>query len=311
MKRIALLAALVFPLTSHAFENCSISSASGPTSGGNTVTIRCPDLLDYEYGVVFGDVPAVSTARTADGLVAVAPFHLPGTVRIRLFEYDLFRGTDLTYTFEGAPPEQMERFLLPLFVPPIPGAFGSQFVTDFRARAEDWRSIALFGVNTTGNEHVELGHSPDGYSPRHFDYTGTPGRFFYVNDTSIGDFAASLHVYDTSRAGENRGTQLPIVRETQFDTRLFLLGVPTDPLYRNTLRIYGTTPGAVTVTIGSTPLTVFLQGARTTFEPAFAQITDFPIGYETIDVKIESASPVWAFISTTNNDTQLITTITP
>ena len=314
MKRIALFATLLLalPLAADHLENCTISQSSGPTSGGNSVTVRC-NLGDWPSAVIFGNVPAVSTERTDEHtLVTVAPPHLPGTVDIRLFEYDIFRGTDLTYTFEGDPPEQLERFLLPIYLPPIPGAFGSEFVTDFRARKKGMFSVSLHGIWPISNDVLELGHSPLGYQPRDFEYTGTPGRFFYVKDENATDFAATLHVYDTSRTGENRGTQIPVVRYTEFDTILFLLGVPTDPLYRNTLRIYGTAPGTVNVTIGEgTPFPLQLQGGSDSFEPAYAQFTNFPAGTETVDVKIESAVPVWAFISTTNNDTQLITTITP
>jgi hypothetical protein len=323
MKRMILLATLVLALPLFAGpeeEHCSIDPASGPTSGGTTVTLRCNSLGDWPYWVVFGNVGAVSTERTApDTLVAVAPEHLPGTVDIRIFEYDIYRPTGVTYTFVGETPEAMERFLLPVFLPPIQGAFGSEFVTDFRARAEDALAIQLHGVYTishNSDDPLELGHATHGgYQPRQFVYTGydgSPGRYFYVKDEYVGDFSTSLHVYDTSRGAESRGTQLPIVRETEFDTRLLLLGVPTDPLYRNTLRIYGTGSETVVVKIGdAAPFTVRLQATNDQFSPAYAQWTAFPVGVDPVDVKIESSAPVWAFISTTNNDTQLITTITP
>lgn len=316
MKRIALLLLLVSSVSVHAFENCTIDPASGPTTGGNTVTIRCPDLGDWPYGVVFGETAATTTDRVdATTLTAIAPAHLPGAVSIRLFEYDIFRGTNLKYTFVGEIPEQMTRFLLPIFIPPVEGAFGSQFITDFRARAEGFDSIQLYGVHEKSHSSespLELGHAPNGYQPRDILYAGQPGRFFYVKSEDANDFSASLHVYDTSRGAEHRGTQIPIVREDAFDTRLLLLGVPTDPRYRNTLRIYGTEPTAVTVRIGdAAPISLVVPGTNDPYQPSYAQFTAFPVGGDPVDVKIDAPVPVWAFVSTTNNDTQLITTITP
>jgi hypothetical protein len=323
MKRLILLAALVLALPLFAGtdeQHCTIDPASGPSSGGNTVTVRCNWLGDWPYAVVFGSVGAVTTERTApDTLVAVAPEHLPGTVEIRIFEYDIYIPAGVTYTFVGETPVAMERFLLPIFLPPVQGAFGSEFVTDFRARAEEALAIQLhgiYGVHHSSDSPLELGHAPhSGYQPRQIvyaGYAGNPGRYFYVKDEFVGDFSTSLHVYDTSRGGEQRGTQIPIVRETEFDTRLLLLGVPTDPRYRNMLRIYGTGPDTVTVKIGDAePFTIRLQATNDAFSPAYAQWGAFPVGVDPVDVKIESTAPVWAFVSTTNNDTQLITTITP
>jgi hypothetical protein len=64
---------------------------------------------------------------------------------------------------------------------------------------------------------------------------------------------------------------------------------------------------------------VHLSGATNPFEPAYAEIGDFPVGAGDVRVTIHTWSrlghipnpPVWAFLSVTNNDTQMITTITP
>jgi hypothetical protein len=317
MRRLAVLPFLLAALSVSADhgQECTISPSSGPTSGGTTVTIRCNDLKEgWPYGVIFGSTGAISTERTAaDTLVAVAPPHLPGTVGITLFEYDRGMGTHLTYTFEGAIPESFERMLLPIFTPPVHGAFGSEFRTELRIRAKEPAGIALNGLRVTfSDDPLELGHVPNGWPPEMLVYEGDPGRFFFVDDEDATNIAASLRVYDVSRAGENFGTEIPIVRDRDFSTRILLLGIAGDARYRNTLRIYGTNASTATITIGGrAPVTVPLRAGVSLFDPAYAQFSDFPIGGDPVDVRIEAPSPVWAFVSVTNNETQLISTITP
>lgn len=303
---------LVLPLSADHFDVFTISPTSGPSDGGNTVTLS-GNFDNWPYGVVFGHIPAISVERVDEHtIVAVVPPNLPGRVNVRVFQYDLLRGNAMGYTYEGDVPESLERFLVPIYVPPVKGAYGSEFRTDFRAREKEPTGIVLFGVHTRDSDVLSLGHSPLGYGPRRFVYDGTPGRFFYVNDEHAQKFSTNLRVYDTSQADENHGTEIPVVHESEFDQRLLLLGIPTDPRYRSTLRIYGVTPGAVTVKVGETePVTLYLKGAADVYEPAYAQFTAFPIGTETLDVQIESESAVWAFVSVTNNETQLISTITP
>jgi hypothetical protein len=55
------------------------------------------------------------------------------------------------------------------------------------------------------------------------------------------------------------------------------------------------------------------------FDPAYAQFSDFPSNVGEISVVLTPpapgeagfATPYWAFLSVTNNDTQFITTIRP
>jgi hypothetical protein len=71
-----------------------------------------------------------------------------------------------------------------------------------------------------------------------------------------------------------------------------------------------------------TPLNYSLDLAegKSVFEPAFASFTNFPANIGPVTVTIGIPVPpilppepprIWAFDSVTNNDTQLITTITP
>jgi hypothetical protein len=97
-------------------------------------------------------------------------------------------------------------------------------------------------------------------------------------------------------------------------------GVPTDPRFRNTLRLYSTRSSSLRVTVdGQPPVDVQLAAGADMFDPAYATYTQFPVGAEEISVTIEPTpnllpvvpAPFWAFITVTNNDSQAITTITP
>jgi hypothetical protein len=138
--------------------------------------------------------------------------------------------------------------------------------------------------------------------------------------------AANLRVREVSREEENAGTEIPIVRESDFrGADVALLNVPLHRKFRQTLRIYalGEGGGDVDVNIGGVRRTVTLTQGRDLFEPSYAEIADFPAppatGIRSIrvvvsppsDVVIGTFVPIWAFITVTNNETQQITAITP
>jgi hypothetical protein len=139
-------------------------------------------------------------------------------------------------------------------------------------------------------------------------------------------------VHDVTRDAQNFGTEIPIVRESDFRAnRIVLVGVPTDARFRNTLRVYGDSPVDVLVTVGNqAPVRLKMTGGITfpiinfpDFSvPAYVAFSNFPTGIGTVRVTIEAEpgflqplqpleSPIWAFITVTNNDTQAISTITP
>lgn len=333
LRRIPLFLLTLF-LSTSLFAAYTITPASGPTGGGTTVTIT-GEFGNWPYQVLFGDAPARSTTRVNQTtLVAVTPDHLPGPSAVRILEGDVFLDTALTFTFEGTPTFAYEGLLLPVFSPPVSGAFGSRFVTDFEMASKTDDPVSVFGlaencvvlciglpsfsdtpvlaqpVGATGNPAVE--------------YNGTPGRFIYVRRDETPNLAINLRVYDESVAATNFGTEMPVPRFSDFDARrIVLLGVPTDDRFRNLLRIYGFGPSQVTVTVeGQLPVAVFLPAPPDIFTPAYATFSQFPVGVGEVAVTIDAMRgpsgpspviefPIWGFITVTNNELQTITTITP
>ena len=311
----------LFAVSASAVEVTSVTPGSGPASGGTKVTLK-GDFAGWPYGVIFGGIGAATERVDDHTLVATTPVHLPGKARIALFEYDIVLGTKFEFTFEGPVPEQFERLLLPVFTPPTPGAFGSVFQTELRMMRKQQTSVGFFGIAQPCffafctwdyvNRSYELGHFPNGVKPDNFKYEGTPGRFVYVSREKLDAFAASLRVRDVTRSELNFGTEVPIVRSDRFATRIVLQGVPTDPRFRSRLLLYAADRADVAITVeGRAPVTRTLEAGADIFAPAYADFSDFPIGAAPVNVTIDSAVPIWALVSVTNNDTQLITTITP
>ncbi|HEX2061154.1 MAG TPA: hypothetical protein VHK90_10470, partial [Thermoanaerobaculia bacterium] len=159
--------------------------------------------------------------------------------------------------------------------------------------------------------------------------SATNAKLFYVPKGEKG-LAASLRVSEVSQQAANHGVEIPVVHRDEFDEEsIALVDVPIDPRFRLTLRIYGLNRGTnfVNVSFGGRLVQLPLQFSNDIFEPSYAVFTDFtasPTGSplpERVNVLIDvprgpggvhiPGSPIWAFITVTNNETQHITTITP
>ena len=322
----------------------TISPTSGPAAGGTTVTITgsgfepcaicSPPLGPF---VKFGGVEAPPVTILNDTTILVtAPPHLPGTVDLTFEQWNGTLTLPNAFTYTGTFEDSFERVLLPLFTPPVTGAFGSRFVTELRAAngASDTTAYAFaFGVQPLcARSGCRLAGDPwlqplmvrpgSVVQPLEVLYDGNPGRFVYLPAPSS-ELAMNVRVYDSSRSAFNFGTEMPVVHDREFTTvPVKLLGVPLDARFRNTLRIYAKQATTVVVSYGTESHVVELTAGRDLFDPAYGVYSAFPVGTGFLDVTVapfvsappmvpNQPDPIWAFVSVTNNDTQLITTITP
>lgn len=229
---------------------------------------------------------------------------------------------------------QLERILLPIFTQATPGANGSEFRVEFRAanggnggEARLYGDLAWLdcspyeGLPCDDLGYISLGPGQE-LAPAQFRFTGAPGAYVMASSEDAGRLAMHLRVYDISRNTENFGTEIPVVREDDWfiDENLLLLGLPTDPGFRNTLRIYCTDSMTFTLRLdGEHGYTESreISVSETYFWPyvmGFAQISDLPVGVGRLRVTIEphdGLTEFWAFNSVTNNVTQHITIISP
>lgn len=323
-----------------------ISPDSAPAAGGTEVTIIgsgfetcriCSPAIPPE--VIFGDhIPSPSvTLVDANTLRAIVPAQLPGTVRVTVRQHNGSTTRENAFTYTGRIEEGFDRVLVPLLTGPVNGAFGSRFITELRlANSSNTQPTYFFGLLPICRISACIFVDPlrDAYfvqpggvygPPESFEHAGQPGQFLFI-PKSAPRIDMNLRVYDETRSAFNFGTEIPLVYDRELTTEpVKLLGVPLDPRFRNTLRIYATAETTVSVAFADTVHLLTLQPPDTPWPrlyPAYAQFSDFPTGAGTIDVTITPSTVippmpglepprVWAFISVTNNDTQLITTITP
>lgn len=331
--RLAFAVAVTLSLAASAFGEhyrFSISPGSGPTSGGTIVTItQLGGTFDTGDFVRFGGVDAVTTRTSSTTLMAVTPEHIPGDAVVELVAGDNTLQLGHDFKYEGPLPETYTRFLLPLFVPPVFGAHGSEFRTALTLRARN--DLVVHGIDTNcepfppclnPDRRIEIQPGVV-LRPDVFDYdfhAGTPGRFVYVRKEHLSSLAPNLRVYDVTRSEQNYGTEIPVVSESGFapaDAQIALLDIPTNAHFRSTLRVYSTIPQTVLVTIAGEQRELHLLQGPSVNDPAYAAVSDFPTGLGPIDVLVSlpefaaQKAPFWAFVSVTNNETQLITTVTP
>ncbi len=328
MHRTASLAALLsLVLATSALAQFRIEPRFGPERGGTEVKITGP-FASWPYSVSFGDTNVEADRVDETTLVAITPPGT-GTVPVNIIEGDIGIA-ELEFTYVPTDDEEFERLLVPLLTPPAQGAHGSVFKTELRAYNRSRANpITIEGV---GANCTVLCATPiidllpgDELPPEDVTYAGSPGRFAYVARGDADDLWTSLRVFDTSRSAENYGTTIPVVRERDmFIARAIAFsGIPTDPRFRNTLRIYSVQPAEVFVDIDTATShesrQITLQGATDPFTPAYAVIGDLPSGVGPLRITILPpgpeelgfATPMWAFVSVTNNDTQMITIVTP
>lgn len=314
----------------------SISPASGPAAGGTEVTIKGQFAPNWPNTAYFGATPAASTQVVNETtIVAVTPPHLPGSSAVAVLEGDVLSNSNHRFTFHGPAPATFERILIPTFTPPVKGAFGSEFHTELLAMTKRGATVPIWGIAPVcpiatcrawqmpdDAQHIQSNSFAIDLNNGTMT-SGNPGRFVYIEKAHEANLALNLRVSDVTRDAQNFGTEIPVVREREMtrDEQIVLPGVPLDPRFRNTLRIYSTEEIRVQVRIGDEIRSVVLAPGGDAFEPAYAQIGDFPTGVGTISVTIDPPETVllpigpvplmWAFVTVTNNDTQLITTIAP
>ncbi|HEX6086805.1 MAG TPA: IPT/TIG domain-containing protein [Thermoanaerobaculia bacterium] len=313
---------------------------------GDNLSTRVACILPCPPRVVFGDVAVDALEESDERLIVSTPAHAPGVVDVTV----LIPGEEPAilkngFTFIGDGDEAYEQVLLPIYLKePVPGANGSQWRTDFRIRNHGTEPVLLapwecppnmacppvFPLTFTLMPNTTL-HNPQDFSSRP---GANPSRLLYISKAD--QVSMSLRVGDISRSALNAGTDLPVIRRHELlrgTTQLF--NVPLDAQgFRILLRVYdlaytkadfevriygeGTEnepPAHITLLTATTPQ----QGAFRS-EAAYAQldITDllklrkaWPAVARVEIVPRTPGSRYWAFVSLTNNQTQLVTLVTP
>ena len=154
MKRLALIAVLMIAAggLSGAPVITSVSPLSGPTSGGTKVTIQGSGL--HETGsaptIYFGRLEATREFFDDHTIIVRTPRNVPGTAKVRVIVREAEAIAAEPFTFEGEAPV-LTRILLPILVPPVHGAFGSEWLTELRMTASpEFPQILVRGLEPAG-----------------------------------------------------------------------------------------------------------------------------------------------------------------
>ena len=356
MKRLLfIILSLSFSAFAQAPVIQSIEPNSGPESGGTTVVITGTNLntpvaclLPCPPRVSFGEIAVDATEESNTRLRVVTPAHAAGKVDVTV----AVTGRDPVvvddgFTFLQGPEHGWERVLLPIFFKgTVPGAHGTQWKSDFWVHYGGSNGVSIAPAYCPPTAicppvfplAITLGPGQSLHNPTNFfaEYETNFSQILYLSDHGAKDVSMSLRVSDLSRSAQNRGTDIPVIREGELLTgRAQLFDVPlTNQNFRLRLRIYDLTydiaeysvllyeskEAAAEPTYGMTLIALTPRAAPFRDEAAYL---DFDLGSllqlrrqwpDSVRIEIKPKTPgsrYWAFVSATNNETQLITLITP
>ncbi|HEX8155166.1 MAG TPA: hypothetical protein VF698_18685 [Thermoanaerobaculia bacterium] len=302
-------------------------------TGGTPIELVSADGFPQNPVVRIGGVAVDAVAIDARRLRVTPPAHAPGVVDVAVNGAVVRSALRYYDPAEPADRESFATILIPLALNRVPGALGSLWSTHIRMRnnsdaafasANDL-SIAACPPITTPPFGCDLYTGPS--ETRTFASANRPrGALFQVPRSVADQLTFTATVLDESRQAISLGAELPIVREDEFRTApLEFVDVPLRADYRLTLRVYaldvaGEAPVAVEMfdaesnrLVGSTTARLTRQAHD---EAAFVQLDSalpHPNGVSRVRVRVGSSgvTPIWAFLSITNNDTQQVTILTP
>ncbi|MBW3566302.1 MAG: hypothetical protein KY459_16470 [Acidobacteria bacterium] len=238
----------------------------------------------------------------------------------------------LALSFAVVPAHAAETVMFPILRPdPQPGAHGSLWMTSL---------LAYNGgntVETVGFDCQLLCPSRTEIAPGETKRVGYSGLGVVLTIKDGSALVFQLRAFDVSRANRSRGVELPVLRgDDDYRLVIDLLDVPLDENSRSALRIYsfnGPGPGRgalITVVraydrasalLAETP--VELEDRTSIPRREIYDLTEiFPTlaGQDSLRLEILSPEPdastgrtypIYAFVTTANNITQEVTSITP
>ena len=327
----------------------------GGTAGSALVQfdVPCPPNDCSNAQVFFGTLPAQQVSVQGSRILAVTPLHTragPVDVRIRTASGDWIRHSAFTYVSAF----DYETVLLPSLTDrELSGAFGSRWVADhsvYNGNAVDLEPYVDF-------MHVEWDCPilcvsapviPAGRVtpiPTMANFTREPNWLIHVRKPMANHLRWSLRVRDVSRQSQTWGTQLPVVRESDYDWIVQLFDVPLQDRFRQTLRIFAQPVGLTccndvavrfysiadnkllyetTAPMRHAPYGVGIITSPSAGSPEFpiqpetatidhlGQIAELK-GHDRVRIEVDGAynRHLWAYVSVTNNETQHVTVVSP
>ncbi|MBW3672318.1 MAG: hypothetical protein KY432_11680 [Acidobacteria bacterium] len=211
------------------------------------------------------------------------------------------------------------RILAPVHAQQVPGAFGSIWSTELRVFNSGDSTATLYPPCITGGP-CPINEVPAGGDVEVVWLLGPDKggpKFFDVDSSELAQLTFQLRVFDESRTMLNWGTIVPVVEwEKARGERFWFVRVPASPPFRHTLRIYSATsphPPTARVRYYNAD-TSELVAERTLLvgmwykelhSSSILELED--VSSVRIEVVSETGDDIWAMVSVTNDDTQVVT----
>lgn len=333
------------PLVTKVLPAVSVSSGGAEVTilGSDFVTdVQC--LLPCPTTVTFGNVTVPLKSESDSRLLVIAPAHPPGTVNLVLNVAGKVI-EPIPFTFTADADDAYAVGLVPVHVEGIlHGAFGAQWKTDLWMRNSGLTDIeiapwtcgtqvcpAVFPLRT----YLGPGRSLRNLPPLDSAADGNPSRLVYIPRNVAANVSFSLRFADVSRAALDGGVELPVIREQELlgDTAQ-LFNVPLGRSFRVMLRVYELSYGSsrflvkvypqsesdeasvhqLELTATSNESGPFRSKAAYTQFDITGLLSESKAWPETARIEVTPLTPgsnFWAFASITNNDTQIVTLVTP
>jgi hypothetical protein len=270
--------------------------------------------------ITFGGVAATDVGVIdRETFRATTPPHAAGAVEVRVKGQRDLSSFAFRYYDPAEPPLEafFERVLIPILYDG-PGRYGSQWQTDLSVRNANDFVVQPWVVNGE-----QLTFQPG--RPKRVSIEPAPeGRFLLLPREALPRLHYNLLVRDVSE-GRGWGTEVPMVRETEFRQSIELMNLPFDQRYRVTLRLYSTQPASAGVLVWtmigpgpgphgrSVELTCGGSPACPADRPAHGALDlSPPAGLAaggSFSIRVNSPRPVWGFATVTDNETQHVTVI--
>ena len=303
-------------------------------------------ILPCPTTVSFGGIEVPVKLASPTSVIAIAPAHEPGPVDLTVNIAGKAPATKTAaFVFLPGKEDDYERVLLPIYLESaVGGAFGSRWKTDLWMRNNGVEPVKLgawpCASEVCADEFPMTYPFEGGRSLRNLPALGSndgnPSRMLYVERELASQVAFSLRFADVSRASLDGGVEMPVIRQSEMlggPAQLF--DVPLGSTFRVLLRIYEVAYPKSTfrVTVypqSETDEALVYSAELTASSSSSAEEFRPKAGYTVLDItgllrdanswpssaRIEitpltPGSRFWAFASITNNDTQVVTLVTP
>ncbi len=302
---------------------------SAEPQGGAEIQIVANGFVRFTAPqVFFGGVPSPHVALVnAVTLTAVAPAHAIGIVAVTVRDNGVLLSSAGEFVFAPV----LEEILIPIAFQPTDAGHGTRWVSDISVYNESDDTVSIdpeicFWIGrpfdcSQGARRV-LPHSSMRIEPGS-QSAGNPAMLLRPPADHVERLHFNVRLRETSRDPDDPGTEIPVVRSSQFQRKhVWLPSIPVSSRLRSTLRVF--TRGTNVVVLVRDDTTGELLKTLQTFR--FLPTDNDPFGtltfpglleaaevaaHERVRIEVEAESPVWALLTLTGNATQRLQIFTP